>query len=404
MPSFDIEAARGRFPALLNSGQVYMDNAGGSQTLDTVIEAIQDYLSSTNVQLGASYAVGQRSTALYDAGYDAAADYINASPDEIVLGSSTTQLFRNLSYALEFEPGSEIVVSQLDHEANIAPWVDLARRQKLELKWWVPKTKENPKLEALDLKELMSEKTKLVTCTHASNILGTIHDIKAIAAQVHTVPGALLCVDAVAYAPHRAIDVKNFGADYYCFSWYKVYGPHISMLYASPQGLKAVRSLGHKFNPSETLEDKLGLAGSCYELTASLPEVVAYFAPDLVTSWTAIAKHEEELQSTLLAFLGSRKDVTIIGEKEADSKLRVATVSFIVENRSSRDVVEHAEELSQGQVGIRWGTFYSVRLAEEILKLDPQQDGVVRISLVHYNSVDEVNRLIVLLLKVLGSA
>jgi selenocysteine lyase/cysteine desulfurase len=138
------------------------------------------------------------------------------------LGSSTTQLFRNLSYALEFPAGSELILSKIDHEANIASWVDLATRRNLIIKWWLPKTKENQKLEASDLKELLSDKTVLVTCTHASNILGTIHDIKAIAEAVHTVPGAFLCVDAVAYAPHRPIDVKDLGVDFYCFSWYKV--------------------------------------------------------------------------------------------------------------------------------------------------------------------------------------
>ena len=131
-------------------------------------------------------------------------------------------MFRNLSFALEYPEGSELIISSIDHEANIAPWVDLAARRKLTIKWWTPKTKENPKLLASDLKELLTSKTVLVTCTHASNILGTIHDIKAIADAVHTIPGALLCVDAVAYAPHRQIDVKGLGVDFYSFSWYKV--------------------------------------------------------------------------------------------------------------------------------------------------------------------------------------
>lgn len=138
-----------------------------------------------------------------------------------MLGSSTTQLFRNLSFSLDFPEGSELVISSVDHEANIAPWVALAARQKLTIKWWTPKKSNNPKLLASDLKELLSEKTVLVTCTHASNILGTITDVKAIAEAVHTIPGALLCVDAVAYAPHRQIDVKDLGVDFYCFSWYK---------------------------------------------------------------------------------------------------------------------------------------------------------------------------------------
>lgn len=142
-----------------------------------------------------------------------------------VLGSSTTQLFRNLSFALQFDEGDEIVVSQIDHEANIAPWVDLAERQKLVLKWWTPaqRCRASPRLEAKDLDALLSDRTKLITLTHASNILGTIHDVKAISTAAHMrCPNALVCVDAVAYAPHRPIDVKHLGADIYAFSWYKV--------------------------------------------------------------------------------------------------------------------------------------------------------------------------------------
>ncbi|KAL3421219.1 aminotransferase class-v [Phlyctema vagabunda] len=400
MADFDIKKARHRFPAL-NQRQMFFDNAGGSQTLDTVIEAIREYLSKTNVQLGATYAVGKKTTALYNAGYEAAAKYINAVPEQVVMGSSTTQLFRNLSYALEFPAGSELIVSKVDHEANIAPWVALAARQNLTIKWWTPKTKENPKLLASDLPELLSEKTKLVTCTHASNILGTIHDIKAIAEAVHTIPGALLCVDAVAYAPHRQVDVQDLGADFYCFSWYKVYGPHISMLYSSPAGLAAVQSLGHHFNPSNTLTDKLGLAGSCYELTASLPAVLSYFSPSLSESWNAIRKHEEEIQGTLLTYLNGRKDVTVIGEKSADPALRVSTISFLVDGWKSQDVVEKTEGICAGQIGFRWGSFYSNRLAEEVLGLG--KDGVVRVSMVHYNTVEEVKQLIVMLDYVLGS-
>jgi len=293
-----------------------------------------------------------------------------------------------------------LIISKIDHEANIASWVALASYQNLTIKWWLPKTKINPKLEASDLKDLLSPKTVLVTCTHASNILGTIHDVKAIAEAVHTVPGALLCIDAVAYAPHRQVDVTALGVDFYCFSWYKVntsfltpavidsdtqvYGPHISMLYASPNALKKVAPLGHYFNPDSTLEDKLGLAGSCYELTAAIPAVISYFGTDPSASWAAIEKHEAELQGTLLAYLNARPDVTICGEKDADTKKRVSTISFVVEGKKSRDIVEKVDELSKEEMGIRWGGFYSVRLLEEVLGLG--KDGVVRVSMVHYNT------------------
>ena len=191
-------------------------------------------------------------------------------------------------------------------------------------------------------------------------------------------------MDAVAYAPHRQIDVKALGVDFYSFSWYKVYGPHISMLYASPNGMKAVTSLGHHFNHHETLQDKLGLAGSCYELTSSIPSIVSYFGPSPAETWAAIEKYEHELQGTLLDYLNRRDDVTICGEKEADPKKRVSTIAFLVKGRKSQDVVEAVDKASKGEVGIRWGCFYSNRLAEEVLGLSG--DGVVRVSMVHYNT------------------
>ncbi|KAK1249214.1 hypothetical protein MKX07_002730 [Trichoderma sp. CBMAI-0711] len=361
---------RDKFPAL-QQDQVFFDNAGGSQTLGTVIDSIKDYLSSTNVQLGASYAVGKKSTSAYRAGYQAAAKYINADLDEIVFGPSTTQLFRNLSYALKFRPGDEIVVSRIDHEANIAPWVDLAERQNLVLKWWKP----NPDLDSRHtvntLTPLINEKTKLVTCTHVSNVLGTIIDVRAIADVAHRF-GALLCVDGVAYAPHRPIDVKEFGVDFYCFSWYKVYGPHISMLYASFSGQSYMRSLGHFFNPSATLEDKLGLAGGAYELVQSIPRVVEY----LDGKWPAIISHEGSLQQELLRFLEMRCGITVHGQSSFAGPYRVATVSFSVDGWDSQALVEEVERRTI--YAFRWGTFYSDRLVRETLGLS--KDGVVRRS------------------------
>ena len=164
----------------------------------------------------------------------------------------------------------------------------------------------------------------------------------------------------------------------------QVYGPHISMLYASQNGLHVTKSLGHYFNPSATLENKIGLAGSCYELTAAIPSVLSYFGPNPSESWAIIEKHEFQLQSALLAYLNSRSDITICGEKYPDTKKRVSTISFIVSGRRSQDIVEKVDELSKGEMGIRWGVFYSNRLVEEVLGLS--KDGVVRVSMVHYNT------------------
>ncbi|KAG7292106.1 hypothetical protein NEMBOFW57_002139 [Staphylotrichum longicolle] len=398
--TLNLDEVRKCFPALAGE-QVYFDNAGGSQTLKAVAERIRDYLLNTNVQLGATYATGKKSTGRYDEGYTAAAKYIGAERGEVVLGPSTTQLFRNVSYALRFQEGDELIVSALDHEANIAPWVDLAERQNLVIKWWKPDTtanpsaKTNPKLLASDLASLLSPRTRLVTCTHASNILGSIHDIKAIASAVHAHdPSTLVCVDAVAYAPHRPVDVKDLGVDLYAFSWYKVYGPHLAMLYASPAALAQLASLGHFFNPRTTLEQKVGLAAASYELVHALPAVAAY----LEGRWEGIAAQERALQAALLDWLNAREGVTVYGERSSDGAVRVPTVSFRVEGWGARELVE-AVEAEGAPFGFRWGGFYSVRLVDELLGLG--EDGVVRVSMVHYNTVDEVKGLIAALEKVL---
>lgn len=158
------------------------------------------------------------------------------------------------------------------------------------------------------------------------------------------------------------------------------------MLSASPLGFQATKSLGHFFNPSATLDNKLGLAGASYELLASIPSVVSYFGPNPADSWAAIGKHEGELQSELLSYLTGRSDVTIYGERDADIKKRVSTISFTVKGWKSQDVVEGVDKLSNGGMGIRWGAFYSNRLVQEVLGLE--SDGVVRVSMVHYNTCE----------------
>jgi selenocysteine lyase/cysteine desulfurase len=300
-----------------------------------------------------------------------------------VFGSSTTQLFRNLSYTLKFEQGDELVISGVDHEANIAAWVDLADRQGLVIKWWqLPSSETNPRLTVANLQPLLSERTRLVTCTHASNILGTIHDIKAIAKAVHGTPRGMLCVDGVAYAPHRPVDMRALGVDFYAFSWYKVYGPHISILYADAKAQEQMQSLGHFFNPHKTLESKIGLAGASYELVQAIPAVLDYLGPAGSAVWETIRQQEYALQSILLEYLNGREDVTIYGEKSADTSLRVSTISFRVNGWGARELVETVEKDSN--LAFRWGGFYSYRLVVQTLGLG--DDGVVRVSMVHYNT------------------
>ncbi|KAF2850210.1 aminotransferas-like protein [Plenodomus tracheiphilus IPT5] len=389
--SFAIAEARKRFPAL-QQDQVFLDNAGGSQALGDVIDSITQYLSKTNVQLGASYHTGSISNTKYEEGYQAAAKYMNAGRDEIVLGGSTTQLFVNLASALQFEEGDEIIMTKMEHETNVKPWLLMAERLKLTVKFW-ESTKDNGlKLTPENLKPLLSSKVKFVACTHVSNILGTIHDVRAIADVVHAA-GALLCVDGVSFAPHRKVDVKAFGVDFYAFSWYKVYGPHIAVLYASNAAQRHVKPMAHYFNPTKTLEDKLGFASSNYECTQSIPAVVSY----LDGVFDGISEHEEKLSKILLDFLNSRPNVTVLGSTSSDGNVRVPTISFVVDGINSKEIVQQVEKISN--YGIRWGHFYSKRLCDEILKLDAE--GVTRVSMVHYNTEEEIHGLVKVLQKVL---
>ena len=390
--AFDVQAIRAQFPAL-SQKQVYMDNAGGAQVLGSVIDSITNYLKTNNVQLGASYPVSQKSTSLFSEGHQAGAKYINADPSEVVFGGATTQLFRNLSVALKVEAGQEIVLSNLDHEANLAPWVQLAEWKGLTVKWWIPSknTDSNPKLEPDDLKKLLSEKTRLVCCTHTSNILGTVTDLPALSKVIHeTSPNALFCVDAVAYAPHAPIDVKAFGVDFYSFSWYKVYGPHTSMLYVSKKAQDQLNSLGHYFKSRSTLEEMLGLAAGNYECVQAVPEIIKYLE---IVGWESISAQEEKIQETLLKYLRSKPDIIkIYGEPSSDRKLRIPVISFRVKGQSSIGITDAIE--ARSDFGCRSGHFYSKRLCETVLGIPDGDDGVVRCSLLHYNTVQEVEGLV----------
>ncbi|EME46188.1 hypothetical protein DOTSEDRAFT_86802 [Dothistroma septosporum NZE10] len=388
MAGLDITKIRSHFPAL-NQKQVFFDNAGGSQVLKEVIDCIVAYLTSNNVQLGASYPVSVQSTDLFTEGSESVAKYINTTPDCVVLGPSTTQLLRNLSISLYdyITPDSEIIVDSSNHEANIASWVQLARDRGCTLKWWHSHSehKTNPQLDCNVLRALMTENTRFVAVTQTSNILGTINDVKTIAKTVHEVAGALLCVDAVAYAPHRAIDVSDWEIDFYSFSWYKLYGPHIASMYASKSAQKHLRTLGHFFKPSDTLENLLGLAAANYELTASIPEVCKYLES---VPWEETSLYEEKLQGILIEYLVSKPDVyQIYGEPTADRRKRVPVISFTVKGKKSKDVVDAIE--ARSDFGCRYGAMYSNRLCKEVLGLD-QVDGAVRVSLLHYNTEEEV--------------
>jgi selenocysteine lyase/cysteine desulfurase len=199
-------------------------------------------------------------------------------------------------------------------------------------------------------------------------------------------------VDGVALAPHRQVDAKDLDADIYAFSWYKVYGPHISQLYASSRIHDQIDSLGHFFKGTDTLDLKLNLASASYEATQSIPAVLEYLGPNPAATWDKIASHEEKLQALLLDYLRSEDQITICGEPSASKDLRVPVISFTVQGIKSQKIVEEVERRTR--FCFRNGHMYSHRLLNDIVGLEDVEDGVVRISMLHYNSVEEITLLV----------
>jgi cysteine desulfurase family protein (TIGR01976 family) len=339
------------------------------------------------------------------------AQYIHASdPAEVIMGSSTSLLIRVLALNLAryFPKGSEIIVTDCDHEANIGCWRELERYGFIIKTWHL--NKETYSLELSDLEKILTRQTRLVAFTHTSNLIGTIHPIKEFVKMIHS-RGALACVDGVAYAPHRMIDVQDWDVDFYVFSFYKTYGPHYAMLYGKKHILLDLPGNNHyfigkhespyKFQPGHVnFEFAWGMTG----LPAYFDEFYSHHFPDrptkdarerLSAAFSMIAGHEHILAEKLLSFLNSKKEVRIIGQTEASST-RVPTISFVVGDRDSESIVR---EVDKFHIGIRFGDFYAKHLVEA-LGLEKQQ-GVVRVSMVHYNTPEEVDLLISALNKIL---
>ncbi len=389
-----------------------MDNAGGSQIAQPVVDRINDFLIHTNAQLGASYLTSELATQRVQKSHNILSGFVNApNPGEIILSSSTSLLIRILAMNLgSFLPqGSEIIVTNSDHEANIGPWREL-EDQGFIIKTW----KVNPdsfELELDELKKLLTDKTRLVAFTHTSNILGRINPVKEITELVHA-HGAMVCVDAVAYAPHRRIDVQDWDVDFYVFSFYKTYGPHYAMLYGKKEHLLKLPGNNHYFIGQEETAYKFQPGNVNFELSWGATGIDAYLQDlwkhhDGAASQTEpkessekligpygnifelIANHEESLSWELISFLRTKKSVKIIGPDTGDKSVRVPTISFVVEGRDSESIVL---ETDKHKIGIRFGDFYAARLIDD-LGLRPQQ-GVVRVSMVHYNTMDEIRKLI----------
>jgi cysteine desulfurase family protein (TIGR01976 family) len=400
--TLDLDWIRAQYPALTDDWALF-DNAGGSVPLQGVVDRVHDYMSHRQVNPGASYALSADATERVAEGARAMAWLVNAEPDEVVLGSSATMLVRLLAAGLapRFAPGDEIIVTNLDHEANIAPWREFEERGVVVREWkFDPASGE---LTAAGLDALLSPRTRLVCFTHVSNLVGTIHDAGAFVSRIHEA-GAMACVDGVAFAPHRRVDVRAIGADFYFLSLYKLSGPHEGLLYARRDRLRATRSLAFGFLGDDLGPYRLQPGNVNHELTASLPAIPEYLlaldahhhgpaaADDgarLARAYGAIAAYEAALSQPVLDFLAGRRRVRLLGLADANPARRVPTISFTVEGRDSAEI---PAALDRAGVAIRFGDFYA-RRAAEALGLLPL-NGVVRISMVHYNTRAEVERLL----------
>ena len=398
----NVAFCRDQFPAACWDW-AFFENAGGSFVPNSVITRLTNYMTECQVQPGAPFPSSSLAQERMDRGHKNMADMIGADADEVVIGPSTSANIDVLSRALRplWAEGDEVIVTNLNHEANSGPWRRLAETGIRIVEWPV-----NPDTAQLDidlLDQLLSDKTRLVALPHVSNITGDINDVKAITKRVHDA-GALVCADGVAYAPHRFVDVKDWDVDFYAFSLYKTYGPHIGLLYGKKDLLLQAKSRHHYFIPETETSYKMNPAGPQHEIIASLSGISDYINAvaaehldelpnDLFARTRAVydlfTRHEGDLAKIFIDWVASKDNVRLIGRITADTGLRAPTFSFVAEGISSEAI---ALRVTADKVGIRHGDFYARRLVEA-LGIDAE-DGVVRCSMAHYNTLEEAERLV----------
>ena len=410
----DTDFIRSHYPVFSNPDTArwaMFENAGGSYVPGQVIGRLHDFFRFTKVQpygpFEASIAAGEA----MDEGYMAMAGLIDCDPDELTLGPSTTMNFYVLAQAIRpsLEPGDEIVVTNQDHESNIGYWRRLVEFGAVIKEWQIdPETGE---LSVDELKALISHRTRLVCFTLCSNIVGTMNDVKAICDIAHEA-GALAVGDGVSFAPHQVLDVHTSGLDLYLFSTYKTFGTHVGVMWGREAVLDTLEPQGHyfnrdlprnKFNPAGPLHGEIAaLAGigeyieTVYDHHFTDAESVFHAKANRV--FVLFAEYETVQANRILGSLQIVPGARIIGKDHAAVGMRAATIAFTIDGIRSSDAVRR---LVKKDIAVRNGHFYAVRCLEA-LGINDTTEGIIRISLVHYNSEDEVSRLVEAL-KVVGS-
>ena len=404
MTAFDVERQRALFPALsLPHGDqpiVFFDGPGGTQVPGSVIDAVSDYYRSSNANHGGFFETSRRSDAVVEAAHEAVADLLGAEgSDEIAFGQNMTSLSFHASRTIGavLKPGDEIVVTGLDHEANIGPWATLARERGLTVRTWEPRL-EDCTLQLGDLDPLLGPKTRLVAFGWASNAVGTINPVAEIVRRVHAA-GAWTYVDAVHAAPHVPIDVAAVDTDFLACSVYKFFGPHVGALYASRAMRERLPTL--KIRPAE---DRFETGTGNHEGYAGTLAAVDYIADIgaavggsgasrralIVTGMAAIRAYEMELYRRLVDGLESIPRLRLYGITDhAAFDRRTPTAALTLDGLDPATI---ARALGDEGIAVWNGDFYATGLIERLGLLG--SGGVVRIGLTHYNTAAEVDRVV----------
>lgn len=405
----DLTAIRTQFPALKRDA-IFLDNPAGTQVARTVLDRINNYLVEHNANHEGAFATSRESDALVEEARLAAADFLNArDPQEIVFGPNMTSLTFNLSRSLvhTFNPDDEIVVTRLDHDANITPWVMAAQDRGCSITW-VDFHPEDGTLDMDAVQAAIERKPRLVAVGYASNALGTINPVAKITRLAHEA-GALVYIDAVQYAPHGPIDVQHLGCDFLVCSSYKFFGPHMGVLYGKYDLLDKLTAYKVRPAPANApgkFETGTGnFEGMCGVLGALeyIEWVGETFGEEHAERFTgayggrrlklkqgmsAIRSYELELSRALLDILAETPGVTVYGITDTKRlEERVPTCAFTLKGKTPRQV---AEELDEANIYVWDGNYYALAVTER-LGLE-ESGGMVRVGPVHYNTVEEIRR------------
>jgi cysteine desulfurase family protein (TIGR01976 family) len=400
-PAFPIDDVRAQFPALAHAGSaIFFDNAAGAQVPQGVFDAVTTHLLQHNVQRGGRYRQSVSVDASVADARETVALFLNAAdPAEVSFGMNATSFIRLVSLGIGqmMETRNEIIVTDLDHDANIATWIALEPLG-ARIVWW--RMRENGKLYLDDLRPLLNARTRLVAFTRASHSIGTLVDIRDVADAAHAA-GAEVFVDCVHYGPHGLIDVQAWDCDYLVCSGYKTFSPHMGFMWGKLDKLRALPTFREDFIPNEP-PFKIEVGTFVYENVAGMAAAIRYlealgqsFAPEtpvsrrdnLVAAMGAIQVYEQHLSARCLEVL-HRHNATIYGIGEPTRAAeRVPTICFNIPEHAPAEI---AQALADRDIAVRDGHMFAPRLMARLGLA--MSSGALRISLVHYNSVDEIAR------------